>query len=286
MSLPAATSEPAAEQQQEMPAEAPAAKATWKWAAQCAGAGAGLDTTGKIAQFLSEVPLFAPLVKHETDKLAGVSTVAHYKDRQNIVVQGDIGAMFFVLVSGSCEVKVDGTKVHTYKPTDFFGEIALFRSDTIRSATIVAVGPTTCIKFARKEFDFLLKVANVGKLLRDRVNVLLSDGVELTGEETYSVDMAQPGGARKLVPVTAEPNVPVHKVMEAAVFKDWVNEVEKDQKLFIAAIHVTDVDMFGPRIGFLKFKARALVEVGGDEGEGGNGVIEVPVRTRASDGSF
>lgn len=52
------------------------------------------------------------------------------------------------------------------------------------------------------------------------------------------------------------------------------------------APHVQDVDMFGPRIGFLKFKARALVEVGGDEGEGGNGVIEVPVRTRASDGSF
>lgn len=151
--------------------------------------------TGEFCLF-REVPLFAPLVKHETDKLAGVSTVAHYKDRQNIVVQGDIGAMFFVLVSGSCEVKVDGTKVHTYKPTDFFGEIALFRSDTIRSATIVAVGPTTCIKFARKEFDFLLKVANVGKLLRDRVNVLLSDGVELTGEETYSVDMAQPGGTQ------------------------------------------------------------------------------------------
>ena len=32
--------------------------------------------------------------------------------------------------------------------------------------------------------------------------------------------------------------------------------------------------MFGPRVGFIKFKARALVDIGGSEGD--DGVIEVP----------
>jgi ADP-sugar diphosphatase len=251
-------------------------KATWQWAAKCAGAGAALDSKEKITDFLVGVPLFAPLLRHEIDKLASFSLVAHYKDRQNVIVQGDTGQMFFILVSGSCEAKVDGAHVNTYKSTDFFGEIAMFRDDTIRSATITAVGPTTCIKFSRTEFESLLKVTNVGNSLRDRVKALLSDGYELTGLETYSVEMAQPGGTRKSVPVTGEPNVPLHKVVETNIFKNWVKEVENDEKLFVAAVHVTDVDMFGPRIGFLKFKARALVEVGGDEGEGSNGIIEVP----------
>ena len=65
------------------------------------------------------------------------------------------------------------------------------------------------------------------------MKTLLSDGYELTGLETYSVDMAQPGGTRKSVPVTGEPNVPLHKVVETNVFKDWVKEVENDEKLFM-----------------------------------------------------
>eukprot|EP01051_Picozoa_sp_SAG22_P024784 SAG22_NODE_7033_length_783_cov_2.333333_2_plen_146_part_01 len=129
-----------------------------------------VDTVEKVASFLTQVPLFAPLVKHETNRLAGVASVVHYKDHQKIVVQGDIGAMFFVVVSGSCEAKVDGTRVHAYKAPDFFGEIALFHDDSIRAASITAIGPTTCLRFSRSEFNFLLKVPNIVKILNDRVH--------------------------------------------------------------------------------------------------------------------
>lgn len=114
--------------------------------------------------------------------------------------------------------------------------------------------------------------------------------------------------------ITAEPPLTqanLAMVIGTPVFKDWVNEVESDDKLFIGQIHIQGVDMFGPRIGaryrkpmrtvcsscdppppaprcmhggkgaaapvctgFLKFKARALVDIGGSEGD--DGVIEVP----------
>ena len=147
-------------------APSPDDKATWQWAAKCAGAGAALGSKEKIADFLVGAPLFAPLLRHEIDKLASFSLVAHYKDRQNVIVQGDTGQMFFILVSGSCQAKVDGAHANTYKPTDFFGEIAMFHDDSVRTATITAVGPTTCIKFSRTEFEFLLKVSTLVRFSR------------------------------------------------------------------------------------------------------------------------
>ena len=79
-------------------------------------------------------------------------------------------------------------------------------------------------------------------------------------------------GARTKVPLTTEDlTVDLQKVLEADVFREWVASIDGDEKLFVTAIEVQSVDMFGPRIGFIKFKSRALVNIGGDEG-----VVEVP----------
>jgi ADP-sugar diphosphatase len=50
------------------------------------------------------------------------------------------------------------------------------------------------------------------------------------------------------------------------VFKDWVEAIDKDEILFISAVEVQSVDMFGPRVGFIKFKSTAVINIGGDEG--------------------
>ena len=36
--------------------------------------------------------------------------------------------------------------------------------------------------------------------------------------------------------------------------------------LFIKAVEVQSVDMFGPRVGFIKFKSTAVINIGGPEG--------------------
>ena len=90
--------------------------------------------------------------------------------------------------------------------------------------------------------------------------------------ELVTVEMNGLDGARTKVPLTTEDlTVDLQKVLEADVFREWVASIDADEKLFVTAIEVQSVDMFGPRIGFIKFKSRALVNIGGDEG-----VVEVP----------
>ena len=92
------------------------------------------------------------------------------------------------------------------------------------------------------------------------------------GGEQVTVEMNGLDGARTKVPLTTEDlTVDLQKVLEADVFREWVASIDADEKLFVTAIEVQSVDMFGPRIGFIKFKSRALVNIGGDEG-----VVEVP----------
>lgn len=47
--------------------------------------------------------------------------------------------------------------------------------------------------------------------------------------------------------------------MATAVFKDWVASIDKDPRLFVEDIHVQSLDMFGPRVGFVKFMANSKV---------------------------
>lgn len=57
----------------------------------------------------------------------------------DVIVQGDLGEDFFVMVSGHCEVLINGVgKVHEYVDTGAFGELALMYSSP-RAATIRSV---------------------------------------------------------------------------------------------------------------------------------------------------
>eukprot|EP01046_Picozoa_sp_COSAG06_P013615 COSAG06_NODE_828_length_12054_cov_67.028440_3_plen_450_part_00 len=88
-----------------------------------------------------------------------------------------------------------------------------------------------------------------------------------TMEKEFFVEMNAIKGGRTQVPVTTDlMDVDLQKVLDAPVFNDWVEQVDKDPILFIASVDVQSVDMFGPRIGFIKFKTAALVNIGGDEG--------------------
>ena len=88
---------------------------------------------------------------------------------------------------------------------------------------------------------------------------------------TAVVQMQSLGGGMSGTPVTAEPGIDMVKVTESQVFKDWVASVDADPLLFIKAVHVQSLDMFGPRVGFIKFRSTACINVGGEEG-----VVEVP----------
>jgi len=65
----------------------------------------------------------------------------------------------------------------------------------------------------------------------------------------------------KKIPVTAErEGLDVGKAIEAAPFKEWCTRMGKDPKIVISSILIQSIDMFGPRVGFIKFKAEATVD--------------------------
>lgn len=55
-------------------------------------------------------------------------------------------------------------------------------------------------------------------------------------------------------PYTAETGIDVTKVTGSQAFIDWLASVD-DQKFVVRGVHFQSVDMFGPKVGFIKFKA-------------------------------
>ena len=106
--------------------------------------------------FLERVPLFAGLSAKQLEPIARRMVERSYPAGATIVSQGAGGEGFFVVVSGHAEAireRSDGVKaqVNTFGPLDFFGELALL-DDGLRTASVVAQEPTTCLLLTRWDF--------------------------------------------------------------------------------------------------------------------------------------
>lgn len=106
---------------------------------------------------LSKVPLFQGLKDRQLQRLADRMVERSYAAGDLIVKQGQGGEGFYVLISGRADAtreRSDGEKitVNNFGPTDFFGELALLDEDGVRTASIVASEPTTCLVLTRWDF--------------------------------------------------------------------------------------------------------------------------------------
>ena len=69
--------------------------------------------------------------------------------------EGTTGGEFFVVVSGSADVRRAGNVISHMGAGDFFGEIALIDHGP-RSATVIAASPMRLLVFARSQFRDVL----------------------------------------------------------------------------------------------------------------------------------
>ena len=69
--------------------------------------------------------------------------------------EGTSGGEFFVVVSGSADVRRAGNVISQMSAGDFFGEIALIDHGP-RSATVIATSPMRLLIFARSQFQDVL----------------------------------------------------------------------------------------------------------------------------------
>jgi len=112
-------------------------------------------------EFLSKVSILESLDKWERLTVADALEAVVFEADQEVVVQGQPGNDFFIIVEGSAAVLQRGqnsneyTQVGMLGSSDYFGEIALLL-DRPRAATVVARSVLKCVKLDRPRFERVL----------------------------------------------------------------------------------------------------------------------------------
>lgn len=112
-------------------------------------------------EFLSKISILESLDKWERLTVADALEPAQFDNGQEVVVQGQPGNDFFIIVEGTAAVLQRRCETDEYVevghlgPSDYFGEIALLL-DRPRAATVVARSHLKCVKLDRARFERLL----------------------------------------------------------------------------------------------------------------------------------
>jgi CRP-like cAMP-binding protein len=115
----------------------------------------------EMIQMLARTPLFRGLQPRQLERLSRRFVERSYEAGDVIVAQGKGGEGFFVILSGDAEavvVRSDGstTALNPLGTGDFFGEMALL-TDALRSASVIARTPVTCLVLTRWDFLGILR---------------------------------------------------------------------------------------------------------------------------------
>jgi len=104
-----------------------------------------------VAHQLATVPLFASLSERQLKSVAQTGLVRSFAANDRVVAKGEKGVGFFLLLDGRMEVRSDAKLLASLNPGSFFGEMALFE-DQLRTADVVATGPSRCLVLNRWDF--------------------------------------------------------------------------------------------------------------------------------------
>jgi CRP/FNR family cyclic AMP-dependent transcriptional regulator len=115
-----------------------------------------MSTPPSVEQAFAAVGLFGRLTDRQRRRLAALATTRSYEPGAVIVRAGDTSMSFYVVLSGRVRVQRPGGRdaashVRELGPTGAFGEMGLI-DDQPRSATVVAIEPTTCALLAKWDF--------------------------------------------------------------------------------------------------------------------------------------
>jgi CRP-like cAMP-binding protein len=109
-------------------------------------------------EVLGSIPLFSSSTRDELSKLAGLFDEVTRPAGAALVREGAPGNEFFVLVDGMATASVQGEKLATLEPGDFFGEMSLLEHAP-RAATIVADTDVTLLVAEPRGFASLWATA-------------------------------------------------------------------------------------------------------------------------------
>lgn len=109
-----------------------------------------------LSQFLVQIDLFRVLSTSALTKVADKFDLHSFPAASEIIRQGDVGDLFYVIGSGQVAIEMDGHEVNRLGPGAFFGEVALIR-DQPRNATVRALEKTRCFVLHKDDFQNILQ---------------------------------------------------------------------------------------------------------------------------------
>lgn len=104
---------------------------------------------------LRDVPLFGACTDKQLQFIASRVDELDFPAGKTLCVEGKSGGDFFIVLSGTAEVRRSGQVIGAMKEGDFFGEIALLDNGP-RSATIVSTSPMRCLVLGPRQFQDVL----------------------------------------------------------------------------------------------------------------------------------
>lgn len=154
----------------------------------------------KKGAILATVPLLSKFTDDERGKLGAVVEEKHFKDKDIIIRQGDMGHGFYIIIEGSAIVtrfvesdpKKEESKIGLLKKGDYFGEAALI-NESKRMASVYADGAMGCYYLDRDAFSTLFT--------EDRLHVQFAKraaiSAEVVQDPTKRYSTVAPIGATK-----------------------------------------------------------------------------------------
>jgi CRP-like cAMP-binding protein len=136
-------------------------------------------TTIATPDVLARVPLLAGLDRRSRDQLSREFKDRTFRAGTDVLTEGTTGVGFFIVLDGSATVSVDGREVRRLGPGDWFGEIALLSTDSVRTATVTAETDLKCVGLTAWEFrPFLAEHPDVAWQVIETMARRIADGAQ------------------------------------------------------------------------------------------------------------
>ena len=128
-------------------------------------------------QRLNQIPLFSSLPEKQLKLAAGLADEVQVSEGQHLVDEGKFAHEFFVIEEGKADVVHDGKTVATLESGDFFGEIALIKTER-RTASVIAKTPMKLIVIFGPNFRSL--AADL-PAVQEKINAAVEKRIEELG---------------------------------------------------------------------------------------------------------
>jgi len=100
--------------------------------------------SGRIVEFLKQVPLFSQFQENELQLLLQVCTQKTFEADTYVLRENEAGNEFFLVLKGQVEIRKGKEALAVFSPGQFFGERG-FLDGTGRSADVFTLKPTQCL---------------------------------------------------------------------------------------------------------------------------------------------